>query len=103
MIKSKRETSPKPLSHLRRLRKNAIALQRGSYVVLAVAFFRCMTVGTVREPVVLGLLAVFLAMALASVGISAKFWKCPCCGKLLEIRSGQADRTGKCPYCGKEL
>ncbi len=92
-----------PLSPLRRARKNALNLMYASYGVLALAFVRCMMAGTVREGGTLLLLGIFLAMAVASVAVSAKIWKCPHCGQMLEIKRGAADKTGKCPYCKGEL
>lgn len=102
-IRNTAQSANQSLSKLRKLRKNALALQSVSYIFLAIAFVRCMLARSVWEPVTLILLSLFLAMSLASVGISAKRWKCPYCGKMLEIKRGAADKTGKCPYCQKEL
>ena len=84
-------------------RKTVLMLMRLSYVVLAAAFVRCMVLRMVWDPLVLGLLGIFLVLAIWSVSISVRYWKCPHCGHWLELKKGSADQTGICPKCGQKL
>lgn len=92
-----------PEPEIRRKRKTALTLMNASYIALAAAFVRCMLLKTVWDPLVLALLGVFLALCVSSLTISVKYWKCPHCGQWLELKKGEADKTGRCPRCKKEL
>lgn len=50
-----------------------------------------------------GILILFFALALGSIGISFLFWRCPHCDKGFPIQHTRFDKMEICPFCGKEI